>query len=176
MPRYRLPRRQVLASLGAAPVVSLLSTRADAVMASNDGAAPAIESQWVLDIVLDLRLTTPATAARGSALILGGRAAGPLLDGVVLPGSVEWSLDAERAVLRWTAHYDLQAGATRVHVTDRAAVLTSAAGCWNTPFPTAPELQWISGPVALGNALHLGRMDASDIDAGRLRMNVHRVL
>jgi hypothetical protein len=176
MPRYRLPRRQVLASLGIAPVISLLSSRAKAVMAPTDVAVPAIESQWILDIVLDLRLMTPATAVRGHALILGGRAAGPLLDGAVLPGNLEWSLDAGRGVLRWTAQYELEAGATRVHVADRATVLTSAAGCWNTPFPTAPELQLISGPVALRNALHLGRMDASDIGAGRLRMNVHRVL
>lgn len=175
MPRYRLPRRQVLASLGAAPAVSLWSARAPAITLSRD-ATPAVQSQWVLDIVMDLRLATPVTATHGRALVLGGRASGPLLQGQVLPGSVEWSVDAERGVLLWAARYDLAAGATRIHVTDRATMPATAQDYWSAAFATTPELESISGPAVLTDALHLGRMDASALAAGRLRLNIHRVL
>jgi hypothetical protein len=178
MPRYRLARRQVLTSLGAAPILSILSPRAQAIAPPRDTAeVPGVESEWILDITLHLRLATPATAAQGRAIILGGKATGPLLRGAVLPGSLEWSLDAERGVLRLAAHYDLEADSgLRIHVADRAAVAVSAAGCWNVPFTTTPDLELISGPAVHRNALYLGRMDASDIDAGKLRLNVHRVL
>src|SRR5262245_54119320 len=110
MPRHRLQRRQVLASLGAAPVVSILSPRAQASMAPRDVSDAPVESQWILDITLELRLLTSHTAIQGSAIIVGGDARGPLLDGRVLPGSLEWSLDTERGVLRLAARYDLEAG------------------------------------------------------------------
>jgi hypothetical protein len=167
----------VLASLGAAPVISILSPSAQAIVSlPHDAEVPGVESEWILDIVFSVRPAVPATAARGSAFILGGRARGPLLDGMVLPGSLEWSVDAERGMLRWAAHFDLEAGATRIHVVDRATLVASAANYWSAPFSTTPDLEPVSGPVAVRNALHLGRMDASELSAGRLRMNVHRVL
>jgi hypothetical protein len=177
MPRYRLPRRQVLASLGAAPVASIFPPGVHAGVAPRDAAAgPAVDSQWLLDIVLNVRLAAPVTATRGTAFILGGRASGPLLDGMVLPGNLEWSVDEERGTLRWAAHYDLESQTMRVHVADRATLQVPAVNYWSAPFSTTPDLDPISGPAALRNALHLGRMDASELGAGRLRMNLHRVL
>lgn len=177
MPRHRLPRRQVLASLGAAPVVSILSRRAQATTEQRAvPAAPTVNSEWMLDIVLNVRLATSVTAVQGSAYILGGRATGPLLDGRVLPGHLEWAVETGRGVLRWTAHYDLEADPMRIHVADRGTALVSSADYWSAPFSTTPDLEPVSGPAVLGNALHLGRMDASELGAGRLRMNVHRVL
>jgi hypothetical protein len=64
----------------------------------------------------------------------------------------------------------------RVHVADRATLQVPAANYWSAPFSTTPDLDPISGPAGLGNALHLGRMDAREFGAGRLRMNLHRVL
>lgn len=177
MPRYRLPRRQVLASLGAAPVISILSARAESGTRRDDVAVvPEVKSEWILDVALDVRLAAPVTAMRGSAHILGGRAIGPLLDGMVLPGNLEWSVDTERGALKWAAHYDLESAALRIHVADRATVLVSSEDYWKQPFSTTPDLEPVIGPPGLRNALHLGRMDASELGAGRLRMNVHRVL
>jgi hypothetical protein len=159
-------------------MISLLPPRAQAIMAPRDAAeVPAVQSEWILDIALRLRLVVPSGAVQGSAIILGGNATGPLLDGVVLPGSLEWSVDAARGVLRVAAHYDLQAGnGQRLHVADRATVEVSAAERWNRPFCTTPDLELISGPAIHRNTLYLGRMDATEIDAGRMRLNVHRIL
>jgi hypothetical protein len=179
MPQYRLPRRQVLASLGAAPVVSLLSSHAQAVMLPLPDDMPAVQSRWMLDIVLRLRLTARASAKIGSAIILGGVASGPLMNGEVLPGALEWSHDPARGVLRLSAHYDLQDdNGLRIHVSDRATVAVKAAsGQWDAPFSTSPDLQLVSGPAtACPDALYLGRLDARQLDAGRLRLNVHRVV
>src|SRR6185369_14084651 len=121
MPRYQLPRRQVLASFGAAPVVSLLSSHARAVMAPISDDTPAVRSEWMLDIALRLRLAAPVTALTGNAIILGGEARGPLLNGEVLPGVLEWSQEPARGALRLSAHYDLQdANGLRIHVADSA--------------------------------------------------------
>jgi hypothetical protein len=177
MPRYRLPRRQVLAALGAAPVVSILSSRAEAAAGRRHVAAvPEVQSEWILHVALNVRLATPISAAQGRAYILGGRATGPLLDGMVLPGNLEWSVDAERGALKWAAHYDLEAGVTRIHIADRATVPVPSQDYWRLPFSTTPDLEPVNGPSILRHALHLGRMDASQLGAGRLRMNVHRIL
>ncbi len=133
----------------------------------------------MLDIALQLRLGASATALAGSAIILGGDARGPLMNGEVLPGTLEWSLDAARGVLRLSARYDLQDGnGLRIHVADRTMLaVTAASGHWSVPFSTAPDLQLISGPaMACPDALYLGRLDARELDAGKLRLNVHRVL
>lgn len=140
---------------------------------------PAVQSQWMLDIVLQLRLAAPASAITGTAIILGGEARGPLMNGTVLPGTLQWSLESARGVLSLSARYDLQAdNGLRIHVADRATMpVTAASGHWDTPFSTAPDLQQISGPAtAFPEALYLGRMDASQLDAGKLSLNVHRVL
>src|SRR5205085_2496553 len=114
----------------------------------------------------------------GSAIILGGEARGPLMHGAVLPGTLEWSLEPAHGVLRVTARYDLQDdNGLRIHVADRASAPLTASGHWDAPFSTAPDLQQISGPAtAFPAALYLGRMDARQLDAGKLRLNVHRVL
>lgn len=176
MPRHRLPRRQVLASLGAAPVASWCAARTPAITPSHTAGAPAVDSEWMLDVVLDVRLATPADAMHGRAFVLGGRASGPLLQGQVLPGSVEWSVDAERGVLLWSARFDLVAGAAHIQVADRATLSVAVADYWSAPFASSPELQSVSGPGVVPDGLYLGRMDASALGAGRLRMNLHRVL
>ena len=180
MPRNQLPRRQVLASLGAAPVISLLSSRAQAVMAPHSmDDVPAVQSEWMLHITLRLRLAAPATAMAGSAIIVGGEARGPLLHGEVLPGSLEWMHEPAQGVLRLSARYDLQdEQGLRIHVADRAVVAVQAAsGHWNSPISTSPDLQWIHGSsTAIPAALYLGRLDASQLDAGTLKMNIHRVV
>ena len=140
---------------------------------------PAVQTEWMLDITLRLRLATPATAKAGSAIIVGGDASGPLLAGKVLPGSFEWVHDPAQGVLRLSARYDLQDDqGLRIHVADRAAVAAPAAsGYWNSPFSTSPDLQWVHGsPTAIPDALYLGRLDARQLDAGTLRMNLHRVV
>jgi hypothetical protein len=180
MPRSRFSRRCVLASLGAAPVASVLAKAAVAGGSAQECGAPASDvprTEHVLTAVLRVKFTSPPDAASGSAIIVGGEAEGALA-GVVQPGSLEWTCDASRNVLQLAARFDLQASAgLRIHVADRATVVTPPKGYWEAPFPTTPELTVVDGsPAACREAVYLGRMDARQIQAGQLRLTVHRVL
>ena len=159
--------------------MGVLSSRAHAVIARAPDDVSAVRSEWMLDIALRLRLAAPLTAPSGSAIILGGDARGPLLNGEVLPGALEWSQDPARGVLHLSARYDLQdEHGLRIHVADSATVaIKNASGHWEGLFPTSPDLQLISGAAtACPHGLYLGRMDARQLDAGKLRLNVHRVV
>ena len=180
MPRSRFSRRQVLASLSAAPVASVISKPAGADPAAqhrDEDGAPLPRTEAVLTAVLQLRLATPMDATVGSALILGGEARGRLA-GVVQPGSIEWTRDPVRGVLQLSARFELQArDGLRVHVADRATVAASGAACWDAPFSTTPELTVVDGsPASCPESVYLGRMDARQLPAGQLRLTVHRVL
>jgi hypothetical protein len=180
MPRSRFSRRRVLASLGATPVLSVLTRQAGAHPAEQQHEAARCDSprtEAVLTAVLRVRLATPAEATVGSAIILGGETQGTLA-GVVQPGSLEWTRDPVRGVLQLSTRFELQAGdGLRVHVADRATVTVASAACWESPFSTQPELTVVDGsPEACRQSVYLGRMDARQLSAGQLRLAVHRVL
>jgi len=180
MQRSRLSRRSVIVSLGTAPVISALampaSSASETSLQCEAPADAAPQTELVLNAVLNISLVTPADATVGSAIILGGVAQGELA-GAVQPGSMEWTRDPERGVLQLAARFELQATSDlRIHVADRATVIT-AKQCWATPFATTPELTVVDGSsAACREAVYLGRMDASQIHAGQLRLTVHRVL
>jgi hypothetical protein len=179
MPRIRFSRRRVLASLGAAPVASAIAastTGGESTRRAAEAATAAPRTQGVLTAVLRVRLATRADATVGSAIILGGESQGELA-GIVQPGSLEWTRDPVRGVLQLAARFELQASAgLRIHVADRATVIAPGE-CWAAPFATTPELTVVDGPAgACREAVYLGRMDASQLHAGQLRLAVHRVL
>ena len=178
MPRSRFSRRSVLATLGATPVASVLVGNATAAPATppHADALNEVRTRQVFTAVLRVNLATPADATVGSANILGGRASGEIA-GAVHPGSLEWVRDPKRGVLQLAARFELQGGdGLRIHVADRATVVT-AGQCWQAPFSTTPELTVVDGTsAACPDAVYLGRMDASQIHAGVLRLAVHRVL
>lgn len=180
MPHSRISRRRVLASLGAAPVATVLTqpARARALAPHSDYADDKTpQTLPVLTATLRVTLSTPVDATVGSAIIHGGEAAGAFA-GEVLPGSLTWTRDPVRGVLRLAARFELQARAgLRIHVADSATVVTPTTGCWEAPFSTTPELTVVDGSsAACPEAVYLGRMDARQIHAGQLRLTVHRVL
>jgi hypothetical protein len=180
MPRSRISRRRVLASLGAAPIATVLTqpARALALAPLSDDADNNIpQTLSVLDATLRVTLSTPVDATVGSAIIHGGEADGTFA-GEVMPGSLTWTRDPVRGVMQLEARFDLQARAgLRIHVADSATVVTPSTGCWEAPFSTTPELTVVDGAsAACPEAVYLGRMDARQIHAGQLRLTVHRVL
>jgi hypothetical protein len=180
MPQTRLSRRGVLASLGATPVASVIAgpdPRGDITPSAAHTPDVSPQTRAVLVATLRLDLATPVDATVGSATIVGGEARGELA-GAVQPGSLEWTRDPVRGVLQLAARFEVQARAgLRIHVADRATVVTPTTGCWAAPFPTTPELTVVDGsPAACPDAVYLGRMDASQLHAGELRLTVHRVL
>lgn len=179
LPRTRVSRRRVLASLGTAPVASMLAPAAGAGEArpAEAHSPEAPKAEPVLTATLDVHLSTPANSTVGSAVIRGGTAAGELA-GAVIPGSLSWTRDPVRGVLQLDSRFELQAsGGLRIHVADRATVAAPTTGCWEAPFITTPELTVVDGSSAdRREAVYVGRMDASQIESGRVRLTVHRVL
>jgi hypothetical protein len=180
MPHSRISRRRVLASLGAAPVATVLTqpARARALAPQSDVADNSIpQTLSVLDATLRVTLSAPVDATAGSAIIHGGEADGTFA-GVVMPGSLTWTRDPARGVMHIAVRFELQARAgLRIHVADQATVVTPLMGFWEAPFCTTPELTVVDGaPAACHEAVYLGRMDAREIHAGQLRLSVHRVL
>jgi hypothetical protein len=101
-----------------------------------------------------------------------------LLSGTVQPGRLEWKHDTARGVLDLAAHYDLQANdGLRIHVADRATVVAPTQGCWEAPIATLPDLEVVCGSAAAcRQGLYVGRLDAKQFGAGKLRVNLHRIL
>lgn len=143
----------------------------------EDAAQVEPRAEVVFSAMLRVRLSTPVDATVGSAVILGGEARGELA-GAVQPGSLEWTRDPARGVLQFATRFELQARAgLRIHVADRATVVAPATGCWEAPFCTTPELTVVDGsPAACQEAVYVGRMDATQLHAGHMRLTVHRVL
>lgn len=143
--------------------------------------SPAIRTEPLATLALQVQLATPADAPIGSAIITGGTAAGTALSGAVLPGSLEWSRDAARGITQLTLRYGLLTGSgDRLQMVDRASFPTAAGPAWARAITTSTELESMADPLADGGGLTagltIGRLDAASLDAGRLRLDLHRVL
>src|SRR6187397_1135334 len=109
MPRSGVSRRRVLASLGAAPMATMLpAAQARSSIDTFASADSVIRTEAMASLTLQLRLTAPLGAATGTAIIEGGEAQGSAFTGAVLPGSLEWSHDALRGITQLTARYGVQ--------------------------------------------------------------------
>ena len=170
----------MLASLGAAPMATMLP--AAQARSSIDRLAPAADSlirtEAMASLTLQLRLTAPLGAATGSAIIEGGDAHGSAFTGAVLPGSLEWSHDPLRGITQLTARYGVQThGGQRLQLVDRASFPAGDAASWDQPITTATEMEAAPDPLAAAaRGLLIGRLDASQMHAGMLRLDLHRVL
>jgi hypothetical protein len=148
-------------------------------------AGPVVRSEPLATLTLQLQLATPATASIGSARIVGGEAAG-LLAGTVLPGILEWSFDRANAVAQLALRYGLEtADGHRLQVIDRATFPCSGASAWASPICTSTEMEAMADPAAdlrhepgagMVPGLTIGRLDASALGAGTLRLALHRVI
>ena len=145
----------------------------------------AVRSEPLATLTLELQLATPENAATGSATIVGGQAAGGLC-GMVLPGLLEWSRDSERGLAQLALRYGLQtADGQRLQMIDRASFPCTGASPWASPISTSTELEAMADPAAdvlqeaaagLVPGITVGRLDASALGAGRLRLELHRVI
>lgn len=177
MPPNRLSRRRVLASLGTAPVLSTLPLPVSSVQPLQaDGDAFTVRTEWVLTITLRLQLTAALDAAQGSALILGGEASGPLMQGLVQPGMFEWLHDPALHALQLKAHFDVQGIDSRLRVSDHATIDGMRLTQCGRMISTVPHIELLDGGRNHAPALYVGRMDARELGAGTLRMDAHRIL
>jgi hypothetical protein len=148
-------------------------------------AGPVVRSEPLATLTLQLQLAAPEGAACGNAAIVGGQAAGTLA-GTVLPGILEWSRDTERGTAHLALRYGLQtADGHRLQVIDRASFPCTGESAWSSPISTSTELEAMADPMAdvlqepaaaLVPGITVGRLDASALGTGRLRLELHRVI
>ena len=144
-------------------------------------ASPDISTEPLATLSLDVHPGTPVNASAGSAIIAGGAVRGARLQGAVLPGSLEWSSDLTRGVTQLTLHYGvLTEAGDRLQVTDRASFPSGSGSGWARPITTFTEMEAMADPLAaladISTGLTIGRLDASGLGAGSLRLELHRVL
>ena len=144
-----------------------------------------VRTEPLSSLTLRLQLAVPETAAAGSAIIIGGLASGGIC-GPVLPGSLEWSRDDSRGVARLALRYGVQTpDGHRLQLIDRASFPCEVQSAWREPIATTTELETADDPVAdasriamsgLLPGITIGRLDASALGAGVLRLELHRVI
>jgi hypothetical protein len=159
-------------------VFSALPATAPVLEPRPNSDALTVRTEWVLTVILRLQLAAALEALQGSGLILGGEASGPLMQGPVQPGTFDWSHDPARRALQVTACFDVQGidgGCLRI--SDRAMVYgLRLAQCGQT-ISTVPHIELLGGDARnSAPALYVGRMDARELGAGKLRMDAHRIL
>lgn len=174
----------MLASLGAAPMASVMPA-AHALSVDQGIAGLVVRSEPLSTLTLQLDLVTPAGAATGSATVVGGEAEGHLA-GTVLPGILEWSRDRASGVGQLSLRYGLQTvEGHRLQVLDRGSFSCTGTSDWASPISTSTELEAMADPLTdvlqdpaagMVPGITIGRLDASALGAGRLRLELHRII
>jgi hypothetical protein len=137
----------------------------------------AIRTELLAALSLQLRLAAPLDAAVGSAIIEGGQARGRAFAGEILPGSLEWSRDSQ-GLTQLVVRYGVQTHAGhRIQLVDRAKFSTAEGAMWNQQITSTTEMEASPDPLAAAaRGVLIGRLDASAIGAGVLRLDLHRVI
>jgi hypothetical protein len=118
-----------------------------------------------------------ASPAHFSAAILGGEVTGPLLEGQVLPGRIEWSIDEASQSVQLGASYAVRrADGQLVQVRDRCVHHGAVAPAAGKGLRTAPELHCDGEHGELAGSLLVGVLDASGFPAGQVELRVFRIV
>jgi hypothetical protein len=172
MEQTRFSRRTVLGSVGAASIAPTLPGDDDECARVAVHTEPAFTGTILVGP--QLRGTSPT---HFSAAILGGEVSGPLLQGQVLPGRIEWTIDAGSQTMQLSASYAVRcADGLLVQVRDRSVHGGAAAPAAGKGLRTAPELHTDGEHGGLAGSLLVGVLDASGFSAGQVMLRVFRVV
>jgi hypothetical protein len=151
--------------------------RASISFSAEPAAQPSIRTELLTALSLQLRFVVPLSAAIGSAIIEGGEARGPAFAGKVLPGSLEWSHDP-RDLTQVVVRYGVRThDGHHIQLIDRASFPTVAGAVWNQQITSTTEVEASPDPLAAASrGVLIGRLDASAMGAGMLRLDIHRVI
>ena len=117
-----------------------------------------------------------ASAAR-SAAILGGEVTGPLLQGEIQPGRIEWQLDAAGESVQISAHYAVRRpDGALVQVSDRSVHPVATRPAAATGLRTAPQISMDDVPAGQSPCLLVGVLDASGFSAGQVTLRAFRLV
>lgn len=174
---FRFTRRSLLGSAGATLLGPLAGTaRADASDMTVGHGVPVALPAFEVRIRLEPLLWTVGTGyGTGLRVIRSGRVLGPLLAGSVQSGYVRWQTDTSRGAV------DLQLQAvvlrddgTVVEVRDRSVHAIAATRGDLSRLASATSLHVANDQDGVP-VLFVGRLDASLLESGSLRLNAFRV-
>lgn len=162
----RISRRSMLGSAGAASLMPVLGRNATA---ASSAASPELPQACP---AFDARLQVGAAMAGHDgghwAAITGGSIEGRDVSGRVTGGRIEWQ--QQQGVCTVSARFDvLRADGTRVEVCERGQCAAMAG-----PFAASAEVLDAVGTAATA-ALLVGRMDATHLAAGAVRVQAFEV-
>jgi hypothetical protein len=114
---------------------------------------------------------TSGARVQGWATILGGAIDGPRLSGVVQGGRFDWSTDPAGESVEVTATFIVRSDDGRmIEVRDRGVYPVSAAVTASAAICTSPELVQPAGEAPVSPAVLIGRLDASHLNQGVVRL------
>jgi hypothetical protein len=172
MEQTRFSRRTVLGSVGAVSVAPALPGDGDESARLSVHTEPAFAG--TIFVGPQQRGTSQA---HFSAAILGGEVSGPLLQGQVLPGRIEWTIDAGSQTMQLSASYAVRcADGSLVQVRDRSVQGAAAAPAAGKSLRTVPELHADGELGGLSGSVLVGVLDASGFSAGQVMLRVFRVV
>jgi hypothetical protein len=172
-----ITRRSLLGTAGAASLAPVLPKDANA--CTGQQLAPAMPHATP---AFTVRVEVGAANRVGTqpglhhAFIHGGDVTGPLLNGKVQGGRVQWHVDAANGQVEITARFAvLRADGMLLEVRDCARYPASSLPAASGPIATAPVLMETAGELPATPALLVGRLDASQFANGVVLLHAFEV-
>lgn len=174
MPKLRITRRAVLGSVGAS-LSSTLAAPAGAslapVPAQGNHELPQARRAFAAQLEVAKSTQASGTGTQRWAIILGGAIDGPRLRGVVQGGRFDWRQDQAGESVEVTATFIVRRDDGRlIEVRDRGVYPAASAATASAAICTSPELVEPDGEVPVSPAVLVGRLDASQLDRGVVRL------
>lgn len=80
-------------------------------------------------------------------------------------------------VMRLSLHYGVETrDGRRLQLVDRATVAARSDSLWDRPITTTTEFECVADPLAAASGLVIGRLEAGNLAAGTVRLDLLRVV
>lgn len=172
----------MLGSVGAVSVTSVLTVQKAAADSQHNlprADKPVIATEFAFEGTIEVgaQQRSADNPQRCSAVVTGGEFAGPLLQGSIQAGQVDWLLDATNSMVEITARYAvLRDDGLLVQVTDRCVHAQSTHPSQVRGLRSAPTLHTGGAAIDLEHGVLVAMLDASNFAAGRVTLRAVRIV